>query len=30
MAEKVINQITHAEPQITDVQELIKKSLKSF
>lgn len=30
MVEKVINQITHAEPQITDVQELIKKSLKSF
>ena len=30
MAEKVINQITLAEPHINDVEELIKKSLKSF
>ncbi|MDA9262207.1 Holliday junction branch migration protein RuvA [bacterium] len=30
MAEKVINEITLAEPNITDVEELIKKSLKSF
>lgn len=30
MAEKVINQIIHAEPHINDVEELIKKSLKSF
>lgn len=30
MGEKVINQITLAEPNISDVQELIKKSLKSF
>jgi Holliday junction DNA helicase RuvA len=30
MAEKVISQITLAEPHINDVEELIKKSLKSF
>lgn len=30
MAEKVINKITLDQPHITDVEELIKKSLKSF
>ena len=30
MAEKVINKITLDDPNITDVEVLIKKSLKSF